>query len=80
MLQLHFNKQIFKLEQQEYAKEKIEWQTITFQDNLPVINLISKKPIGILHVLDDESNFPKVSPCIVLRWQQSLDFITRVHK
>ncbi|GAB6020238.1 Unconventional myosin-XV [Chamberlinius hualienensis] len=61
MLQLHFNKYIFKLEQQEYAKEKIEWQMITFQDNQPVINLISKKPIGILHVLDDESNFPKAT-------------------
>ena len=29
-LQFYFNKHIFKLEQQEYAKERIEWQTITF--------------------------------------------------
>ncbi|CAG2054867.1 unnamed protein product, partial [Timema podura] len=29
-LQFYFNKHIFKLEQQEYAKEKIEWQTITY--------------------------------------------------
>ena len=28
------------------------------QDNLPVIHLLSKKPVGILHLLDDESNFP----------------------
>nr|CAD7393755.1 unnamed protein product [Timema cristinae] len=60
-LQFYFNKHIFKLEQQEYAKEKIEWQTITYTDNMPVINLISKKPVGILHLLDDESNFPKAS-------------------
>uniref|UniRef100_T1JBR9 Unconventional myosin-XV n=1 Tax=Strigamia maritima TaxID=126957 RepID=T1JBR9_STRMM len=60
-LQFYFNKHIFKLEQQEYAKEKIEWQTIAFQDNQPVINLISKKPVGILHLLDDESNFPKAT-------------------
>ncbi|XP_049851037.1 unconventional myosin-XV isoform X4 [Schistocerca gregaria] len=60
-LQFYFNKHIFKLEQQEYAKEKIEWQTITYTDNLPVIHLISKKPVGILHLLDDESNFPKAT-------------------
>lgn len=29
-LQFYFNKHIFKLEQQEYAKEKIQWQNITF--------------------------------------------------
>ncbi|GLH06473.1 Unconventional myosin IC [Gryllus bimaculatus] len=60
-LQFYFNKHIFKLEQQEYAKEKIEWQTITYTDNLPVIHLIAKKPVGILHLLDDESNFPKAT-------------------
>lgn len=32
-----------------------------FQDNLPVIHLIAKKPVGILHLLDDESNFPKAT-------------------
>ncbi|XP_046641646.1 unconventional myosin-XV-like isoform X4 [Daphnia pulicaria] len=60
-LQFYFNKHIFKLEQQEYAKERIEWQTITFTDNQPVISLIAKKPIGVLHLLDDESNFPKAT-------------------
>ncbi|XP_071526723.1 unconventional myosin-XV isoform X1 [Panulirus ornatus] len=60
-LQFHFNKHIFKLEQQEYAKEKIEWQNIDFQDNLPVIDLVARKPVGILHLLDDESNFPKAT-------------------
>ncbi|XP_063236075.1 unconventional myosin-XV [Bacillus rossius redtenbacheri] len=60
-LQFYFNKHIFKLEQQEYAKEKIEWQTITYTDNMPVISLIAKKPVGILHLLDDESNFPKAT-------------------
>ncbi|XP_048509561.1 uncharacterized protein LOC105693576 isoform X2 [Athalia rosae] len=60
-LHFYFNKHIFKLEQQEYAKEKIDWTTINYTDNLPVINLIAKKPVGILHLLDDESNFPKAS-------------------
>jgi len=58
-LQHYLNKHIFKLEQLEYAKEKIDWVPITYNDNLSVINLLSKKPIGILHLLDDESNFPK---------------------
>ena len=31
------------------------------QDNQPVIELLSRKPVGILHLLDDESNFPKAS-------------------
>lgn len=60
-LQFYFNKHIFKLEQQEYAKEKIQWQNISYTDNQPVINLIAKKPIGVLHLLDDESNFPKAT-------------------
>ncbi|XP_064096638.1 unconventional myosin-XV-like isoform X3 [Macrobrachium nipponense] len=60
-LQFYFNKHIFKLEQQEYAKEKIDWQNIDYQDNLPVIELIARKPVGILHLLDDESNFPKAT-------------------
>jgi len=34
---------------------------IIFQDNLPVIQLLSKKPVGILHLLDDESNFPRAT-------------------
>lgn len=58
-LQHIMNKHIFKLEQQEYVKEKIEWTLISYDDNLPVINLLTKKPVGILHLLDDESNFPK---------------------
>ncbi|XP_011310328.1 unconventional myosin-XV [Fopius arisanus] len=60
-LHFYFNKHIFKLEQQEYVKEKIDWTTINYTDNLPVIHLIAKKPVGILHLLDDESNFPKAS-------------------
>ncbi|XP_050548367.1 myosin-I heavy chain-like, partial [Daktulosphaira vitifoliae] len=60
-LQVYFNKHIFKLEQQEYAKEKIHWQNISYNDNLPVIQLLSKKPVGILHLLDDESNFPRAT-------------------
>ncbi|XP_025836405.1 unconventional myosin-XV [Agrilus planipennis] len=60
-LQLYFNKHVFKLEQQEYAREKLKWSPLTWIDNTPVIHLLAKKPVGILHLLDDESNFPKAS-------------------
>lgn len=59
-LQFYFNKHIFKLEQLEYEKERIDWQSINFRDNKPVLDLIASKPTGLLHLLDDESNFPKV--------------------
>ena len=58
-LQLFFNKHVFKLEQEEYKSERISWSVIGFKDNQAVIDMISKKPLGILHLLDDESNFPK---------------------
>lgn len=58
----HYIKCNFKLEQNEYLREKVEWKPIeSIPDNLPVINLISKKPIGILPLLEDESNFPKAN-------------------
>lgn len=60
-LQLHFNKHVFKLEQQEYAKERLEWTDLTWADNTPVIHLLRKKPLGILHLLDDDSNFPRAT-------------------
>ncbi len=60
-LQFYFNKHIFKLEQEEYSKEKINWKIIDYIDNKPCIDLISKKPSGIFHILDDESSFPKVN-------------------
>ncbi|KAL8573674.1 hypothetical protein ACOMHN_007227 [Nucella lapillus] len=58
-LQYFFNQHIFQLEQKEYSKEKIHWQHISFKDNQPTIDLIATKPTGILHILDDECNFPQ---------------------
>ncbi|KAJ3044171.1 Unconventional myosin-VIIb [Rhizophlyctis rosea] len=51
----------FALEQEEYEKEGIGWQVIEFVDNQACIDLISKKPLGLLSLLDEESNFPKAS-------------------
>lgn len=60
-LHLYFNKHVFKLEQAEYARERLEWVPLPWEDNLPVIHLLAKKPVGIFHLLDDESNFPRAS-------------------
>ena len=58
-LQQQFNQHVFKLEQEEYVKEGIDWKFIKFTDNQPVINLIEAKPIGILNLLDEECKMPK---------------------
>ena len=60
-LQYYFNRHIFKLEQEEYEKEGINWRRIDFSDNQPCLDLITKRPVGILHLLDDETNFPRGS-------------------
>lgn len=36
-LHLYFNKHIFKLEQAEYSKERLEWTPLGWEDNLPGI-------------------------------------------
>eukprot|EP01117_Protostelium_nocturnum_P014956 TRINITY_DN574_c0_g2_i1.p1 TRINITY_DN574_c0_g2~~TRINITY_DN574_c0_g2_i1.p1 ORF type:complete len:2184 (+),score=918.74 TRINITY_DN574_c0_g2_i1:142-6693(+) len=58
-LQQHFNQHIFKLEQEEYKREQIAWANIAFVDNQECIDLIEKKPIGIISLLDEECRFPK---------------------
>ncbi|XP_006866592.1 PREDICTED: unconventional myosin-IXa [Chrysochloris asiatica] len=60
-LQHYFNQHIFKLEQEEYRTEDISWHNIDYIDNTCCIDLISKKPTGLLHLLDEESNFPQAT-------------------
>uniref|UniRef100_A0AAY4DFU0 Myosin IXB n=1 Tax=Denticeps clupeoides TaxID=299321 RepID=A0AAY4DFU0_9TELE len=57
-LQYYFNQHIFKLEQEEYKAEGITWHNIDYTDNVGCIHLISRKPTGLLQLLDEESNFP----------------------
>lgn len=57
-LQQQFNQHVFKLEQEEYLKEDIEWTFIDFYDNQPCIDLIETK-LGILDLLDEECLMPK---------------------
>ncbi|KAF5304697.1 hypothetical protein FQA39_LY09474 [Lamprigera yunnana] len=59
-LQQQFNLHVFKLEQEEYLKEEIEWKMIDFSDNQPCIDLIEAK-LGVLSLLDEECKMPKGS-------------------
>ncbi|CAL9036916.1 unnamed protein product [Musa banksii] len=58
-LQQHFNQHVFKMEQEEYTKEEIDWSYIEFVDNQDVLDLIEKKPGGIVALLDEACMFPK---------------------
>uniref|UniRef100_A0A8C1RH14 Myosin IXAa n=1 Tax=Cyprinus carpio TaxID=7962 RepID=A0A8C1RH14_CYPCA len=73
-LQHYFNQHIFKLEQEEYRSEDIAWHNIDYIDNTGCINLISKKPTALLHLLDEECNFPQATN------QTLLDKFKRQHE
>eukprot|EP01133_Synstelium_polycarpum_P013441 gene13441-15840_t len=60
-LQQVFNQHVFKEEQQEYIKEKIDWSYIDFNDNQDTLDLIEKRPMCVLSLLDEESMFPKAT-------------------
>nr|XP_043611344.1 myosin-14-like [Erigeron canadensis] len=58
-LQQHFNQHVFKMEQEEYSKEEIKWSYIEFVDNQDILDLIEKKPGGVLALLDEACMFPR---------------------
>lgn len=58
-LQQFFVKHIFKLEQEQYAKEGIIWTNINYIDNQENLDMIGLKPMNLLSLIDEESRFPK---------------------
>jgi len=66
-LQRHFNKHIFEVEQEEYAKENIDWSRIEFNDNQPCLDLIDTSPVSLLSLLDEECLMPRGSDQSLLR-------------
>jgi len=69
-LQQHFNKHVFKLEQQEYEREGILWKFISFPDNQDVLDLVEMKRVGIMAVLDEQ--------CIV-EWGSDDKFVHQLY-
>ena len=53
-LQQHFNQHVFKMEQEEYTKEEIDWSYIDY-----ILDLIEKKPGDIIALLDEACIFPR---------------------
>ncbi|NXQ15539.1 MYO3B protein, partial [Peucedramus taeniatus] len=60
-LQHFFNHHIFQLEQAAYKEEGLPWETITFNNNEPILNLLLAKPLGLLSLLDEQSAFPQAT-------------------
>jgi len=57
-LQQQFNAFVFKLEQEVYRREGIDWSLIEFPDNQDVLDLIENKRTGLISVLDDQCRAP----------------------
>ena len=61
-LQQHFNQHVFKMEQEEYEKEAIDWSYIEFVDNQDALDLIEARRDGILSVLDEACMLANTTP------------------
>jgi myosin-5 len=56
-----FIKHVFKLEEEKYRAEHIDFSAIRFKDNKAVIDLINKKPLGLFHQISDACMFNKMT-------------------
>lgn len=56
---------LFKVEQETYEAEGIDWAHVDFEDNQICVDLLEARPpkgTGILSLLDEECLFPRVGP------------------
>ena len=60
-LQHQFLDFTIKIEQEEYERERIAWDTIVFPDNSGTVALFESRPSGILSLLDEECRVPRGS-------------------
>jgi myosin-5 len=65
-LQQRFNEALFTTEQEEYAREGIDWTKVSFEDNQKCVDVIDGKAgkatrhrNGVLALLDEQCAFPK---------------------
>ncbi|KAI8611721.1 P-loop containing nucleoside triphosphate hydrolase protein [Chytriomyces sp. MP71] len=68
-LQQEFNAHVFRIEQEGYISEGLEWTMIDFNDNKPCIELIEGKS-GILSLLDEETRLQNGS---------DVNLVTKLH-
>uniref|UniRef100_A0A3Q2QHE4 Myosin VIIB n=1 Tax=Fundulus heteroclitus TaxID=8078 RepID=A0A3Q2QHE4_FUNHE len=66
-LQQFFVKHVFKLEQDEYTRENIVWKHIDYEDNQGTLDILANKPMNVLALIDEESNFPKGTDASMLQ-------------
>ncbi|XP_053177675.1 unconventional myosin-VIIa [Scomber japonicus] len=66
-LQQFFVKHVFKLEQEEYARENIVWERVDYKDNQGTLDVLANKSLNILALIDEESNFPKGTDTTMLQ-------------
>eukprot|EP00854_Cymbomonas_tetramitiformis_P001340 gene1340-1938_t len=60
-LQQLFNQHLFKLEQDEYTAEGIDWTQVEFEDNQICLDLLEARPRGLLSLLDEQCIMPKAT-------------------
>lgn len=58
-LQQFFVHHIFKMEQEYYISEGVNWKHISYVDNQEILDSIGVKPLNIMSLIDEESKFPK---------------------
>ena len=75
-LQQFFNHHMFVLEQEEYAREAIEWDYVDFghdlQSTIELIEGSAQQPVGIFPCLDEECIMPQASDVTFLNKLTSL--------
>ncbi|RVX17395.1 Myosin-15 [Vitis vinifera] len=74
-LQQHFNEHVFKMEQEEYSKEEINWSYIEFIDNQDVLDLIEKhvSKINTQNIFDQAVSEFTDSPKVTYQTDTFLD-------
>ena len=57
-LQNLFNRYVLEAEQKEYVAEGVDWQYVSFSDNAETLNLVERRPSGLLCLLDEQCMVP----------------------